>query len=565
MLTDIEIAQAARLLPIEEIADRAGIAGSLLEPYGRSKAKVRLDAIAPSAPSGSSPRPRGRFIGVTGINPTPYGEGKTVTTIGLVDALQRLGKKTIGTIRQPSLGPVFGIKGGAAGGGQSQVAPMEDINLHFTGDFHAVAAAHNLLAAMVDNHLFHGNHLKIEPKEIYCNRAIDMNDRVLRHAIFGVGPHANGITREGAFDIVAASEVMAALTLSADLMDLRARLGRIVVGRTKEKTFVTAADLKAHGAMAVLLKDAIKPNLVQTLAGSPMLVHCGPFANVAPGNSSVVADRMALALADYVVTESGFGSDCGFEKLVDLKCRGAGYGPDAEVIVASTRALKWHGGGIKKAKDRSEAKVPNPDAVRTGCANLAKHIENVRGVGCPCVVAINVFDSDSEEELAVIEQEARRHGARVARSSVHANGAAGGEQLATAVLEALQERATVEPVYEFEWDVRRKIETVAKRFYGAAGVSFSDSAQHKLDLYESLGYGKLPICIAKTPMSLSHDPKLKNRPDGFVFPVEEVRLFAGAGYILPLAGSIMTMPGLPDVPAAETIDVDADGRIRGLF
>jgi formate--tetrahydrofolate ligase len=562
MLTDIEIAQAARLHRIEEIAERAGIAEGFLEPYGRSKAKVSLDAIAPS---GAGARPRGRFIGVTGINPTPNGEGKTVTTIGLVDALQRLGKKTIGAIRQPSLGPVFGIKGGATGGGHSQVAPMEDINLHFTGDFHAVAAAHNLLAAMVDNHVFQGNRLKLEPKEIYCNRAIDMNDRVLRRVIFGIGPSANGVTREGAFDIVAASEVMAALTLSADLMDLKARLGRIIVGRTKDKTFATAADLKAHGAMTVLLKDALKPNLVQTLAGSPMLVHCGPFANVAPGNSSVVADRMALSLADYVVTESGFGSDCGFEKLVDLKCRGAGYGPDAEVIVASTRALKWHGGGIKKAKDRGEARAPNPDAIREGCANLAKHIENVRLVGCPCVVAINVFDSDTEEELLVIEQEARRHGAKVARSSVHANGAAGGEDLAKAVLEALEQPASIEPVYELEWDVRRKIETVAKKIYGAGGVSFSEPAQHRIELYESLGFGKLPICVAKTPMSLSHDPKLKNRPEGFIFPVEEVRLFAGAGYILPLAGSIMTMPGLPDVPAAESIDVDADGRIRGLF
>ena len=562
MQSDIEIAQATRLQRIEEIAERAGIAKDLLEPYGHAKAKVRLDA---TASPGSNPRGRGRFIGVTGINPTPYGEGKTVTAIGLVDALARLGKKVIGTIRQPSLGPVFGIKGGATGGGYSQVAPMEDINLHFTGDFHAVSAAHNLLAAMVDNHVFQGNRLAIEPKEIYCNRAIDMNDRVLRHVLFGVGASANGVTREGAFDIVAASEVMAALTLSTDLMDLKARLGRIIVGRTKEKKLVTAADLRAHGAMAVLLKDALKPNLVQTLAGSPMLVHCGPFANVAPGNSSVVADRMALGLADYVVTESGFGSDCGFEKLVDLKCRGAGYGPDAEVIVASTRALKWHGGGIKKAKDRSEAKVPNPDAVRAGCANLAKHIENVKMVGCPCVVAINVFDTDSEEELAVIEEEAKRHGAKVARSNVHARGGAGGEDLARAVLLALETPAEVTPLYGLGWDVKRKIEAVAKRFYGAAEVRYSDAAQQRLALYESLGYGGLPICIAKTPMSLSHDAKLKNRPEGFVFPIEEVRLFAGAGYILPLAGSIMTMPGLPEVPAAETIDVDAEGRIRGLF
>ncbi len=559
MLTDIEIGQAARLLRIEEIAERAGISGSFLEAYGPTKAKVRLDAMP------SSSKARGRFIGVTGINPTPYGEGKTVTTIGLVDALQRLGKRAMGAIRQPSLGPVFGVKGGATGGGHAQVAPMEDINLHFTGDFHAVAAAHNLLAAMVDNHLFQGNRLRLEPKEIFCRRAIDMNDRALRHVLFGVGAASNGVTREGAFDIVAASEVMAALTLAADLMDLKARLGRIIVGRTKDKTFVTAADLRAHGAMAVLLKDAIKPNLVQTLAGNPVLVHCGPFANVAPGNSSVVADRMALGLADYVVTESGFGSDCGFEKLVDLKCRGAGYGPDAEVIVASTRALKWHGGGIKKANDRAEAKVPNPQAVQVGCANLAKHIENVRAVGCPCVVAINVFDSDSEEELAVIEEEARRQGAKVARSSVHAHGGAGGEDLARAVLAALADPATVAPVYELEWDVRRKVEAVAKRFYGAAAVSFSDVAAQRAALYESLGYGKLPICIAKTPMSLSHDPKLKNRPEGFVFPVEDLRLFAGAGYILPLAGSIMTMPGLPEVPAAESIDIDADGRVHGLF
>ncbi len=559
MRTDLEIAQSVKLRPIQEIAEKAGIAEERLEPYGRFKAKVRIDA-------GGGARARGRLIGVTAMNPTPYGEGKTVTSIGLVDALNRIGKKTIGTIRQPSLGPIFGIKGGATGGGLAQVAPMDEINIHFTGDFHAVAAAHNLLAAMADNHLFQGNPLKLNPKEIYCNRTVDMNDRALRHVALGLGASSNGVTREGAFDIVAASEIMATLTLSADLMDLKARLARILIGQSRDKRFVTAGDLHASGALTLLLRDTIKPNLVQTLEGNPVLVHTGPFGNVAPGNSSVVADRLALSLADYVVTESGFGSECGYEKLVDLKCRDAGYQPSAAVVVVSTRALKWHGGGIKNPKNRDEARTPNVEAIRVGCANMAKHIENVRMTGCPCVVAINVFDSDTEDEIKVIAEEATRAGAlAAARSEVHGRGGAGGEEVAKAIVRALEETAKVEPLYPLEWDVRKKIHAVATRAYGAASVAYSDAANRRIDLYESLGYGKLPLCIAKTPSSLSHDAKLKNRPEGFVFPIEEVRLYAGAGYILPLAGSIMTMPGLPEVPAAEGMDIDADGTIRGLF
>ncbi len=563
MKSDIEIAQAAKMQPIREIAAKAGIAEEFLEYYGPYKAKVRLDA-ADRRRGGD--QARGKFIGVTGMNPTPYGEGKTVTVVGLVEALNRLGKKTIGTLRQPSLGPVFGIKGGATGGGYAQVLPMDEINLHFTGDFHAVAAAHNLMAAMADNHLFQNNRLNLDFKEIYCNRSIDMNDRVLRHMIVGLGLNANGITREGAFDIVAASEVMAALTLSTDLMDLKARMGRIIIGRTKEKRLVTASDLRAQGAMTVLLKDAIKPNLVQTLEGNPVLIHTGPFGNVAPGNSSVIADRIALATSDFVVTESGFGSECGFEKLVDLKLRGTDYAPAVEVLVVSTRALKWHGGGIKNPKDRAEAKTPNPDAVRKGCANMAKHIENVRMLGVPCVVAVNVFESDSPEELRVIEEEAKNAGAHsAAPSRVHSGGGAGGEELAKAVLAAMETPASVKPLYPLEWDIRKKIGEIATKFYGAADVSYTDAANRRIDFYESLGYGQLPICIAKTPNSLSHDAKLKNRPEGFTFPITEVRLYAGAGYILPLAGTIMTMPGLPEVPAAEAIDIDASGKITGLF
>jgi formate--tetrahydrofolate ligase len=560
MATDLEIAQKVKLRPIQEIASKARIDEDWIEPYGRYKAKVRIDA------GSAGPAARGRLVGVTAMNPTPYGEGKTVTSIGLVDALNRIGKRTIGTIRQPSLGPIFGVKGGATGGGLAQIAPMDEINIHFTGDFHAVAAAQNLLSAMVDNHLFQGNAHKLNPKEIYVNRTVDMNDRALRHVALGLGASSNGVTREGGFDIVAASEIMAALTLSADLMDLKERLSRIVVGQARDKRLVTAGDLRAAGALTVLLRETVKPNLVQTLEGNPVLVHAGPFGNVAPGNSSVIADRLALGLADYVVTESGFGSECGFEKLVDLKCRGVGYQPSAAVVVVSTRALKWHGDGIKNPKDRSEARAPNVEAIRKGCANMAKHIENVRAVGCHCVVAINVFDSDTEDEIAAIVEEARRAGAfAAARSEVHGRGGAGGEEVARAVLAALEQPAKVEPLYPLEWDIREKIHAVATQAYGAGSVTYSDAANRRIDFYEARGYGKLPLCIAKTQSSLSHDAKLKNRPQGFAFPIEEVRLYAGAGYILPIAGSVMTMPGLPEVPAAEAIDIDADGTIRGLF
>ena len=423
-----------------------------------------------------------------------------------------------------------------------------------------------MLAAFVDRHIFYGNECKIDPHRVSWRRAVDMNDRHLRNIITGLGGPTHGIPRETGFDIVAASEVMAALTLSNDLLDLKARLARIVIGRTKDGRFATAGELRAQGSMAVLLKDAIKPNLVQTLEGNPVLVHCGPFANVAPGNSSVIADRIGLANAEFVVTESGFGTECGFEKLIDLKCRDRGYNPEVGVLVVSTRALKLHGGGIKNSSDRAELKLPNPEAVRAGCPNMAKHVENVRMVGCACVVSINVFESDTEEELRVIEEEARKAGAiAVARNQGHARGGEGGEDLARAVLEALATPAKVEPLYPLEWDVRKKITAVATRFYGADGVQFSDKANEKIDLYESLGYGALPICIAKTQNSLSHDTKLKNRPTGFTFPITEVRLYAGAGYLLPLAGSIMTMPGLPEVPAAERIDVDEMGRVTGVI
>ncbi len=559
MNSDLEIARSVPLRSIPEVAERAGIPELLVEPHGRHMAKIRLE------PRALEPRAGVRVIGVTSINATPYGEGKTVTAIALVDALHRMGKSAIGTLRQPSLGPIFGTKGGATGGGRAQVVPGEDINLHFTGDLHAVSAAHNLLAAMADNHVFHGNRLDLVPREMLCTRTVDMNDRSLRDVILGIGLTPLGATREGAFDIVAASEVMAALTLATDLMDLKARLARMVVGFARDGRPVTAADLRAQGAMTVLLKDAVKPNLVQTLEGSPMLVHAGPFANVAPGNSSVVADRLARSLCDYVVTESGFGSECGFEKLVDLKCRHAGYQPNVAVLVVSTRALKWHGGALANPADREQARKPAPEAVRLGAANLAKHVDNVRAFGCPCVVAINVFESDSEDELRVVEQEGHRAGATaVVRSAGHARGGAGAQELAGAVLRALEHPAHVEPLYPLEWSLREKIHAVATKMFGARDVRYSAVARGRLDFYESHGYGGLPVCIAKTSSSLSHDPHLKNRPEGFTFPIEDARLYAGAGYVLPLAGKVLTMPGLPEVPAAEGIDIDAEGRIRGL-
>jgi len=506
--------------PIEEVAERAGLARERVEPYGRHKAKIR---------GAEAMEPRGRLVCVTAINPTPHGEGKTVTAIGLTDALVRLGTRAMATLRQPSLGPIFGVKGGATGSGGARLEPASEINLHFTGDFHAIASAQNLLAAMTDNHRFHGNALGIA--EVLCKRAIDMNDRTLR----------------GTFDIVAACETMAALALCRDRADLEARLARMIAGARADGSLVTAADLGAHGAMTALLRDAIAPNLVQTLEGNAVLVHTGPFANVATGNSSVIADRVALAHADVVVTESGFGTDCGFEKLVDLKCRGLSWAPEVAVIVVTTRAVKFHGSGD----------------LRAGFANVEKHVENVRLFGAEPVVAINVFDDDTEADLAVLEDASRACGAPVARSYVHARGGEGGEALARVVLDALTRSKRAAPIYALDATLAEKIETIATRVYGAASVSFSDVARQRLAAIQKT-HGALPVCIAKTPSSLSHDAKLLARPRGFVFPIDDARLYAGAGYVLALAGHILTMPGLPARPGAEHIGLDASGEVFGI-
>jgi formate--tetrahydrofolate ligase len=520
--------------PIVDVAESAGFPRDGVDALGRFKAKLRVAEPGPA---------RGRLVCVTSINPTPHGEGKTVTALGLTDALARLGTRALATLRQPSLGPIFGLKGGATGSGLARMVPSDEINLHFTGDFHAIAAAQNLLAAMTDNHVFHGNALGIV--DVACGRAIDMDDRALRRVVLSAGTK---LEREGAFDIVAACETMSTLSLARDLEDLERRLARTVVGARADGSPVTAADLHAHGAMAALLRDAIAPNLVQTLEGNGVLVHTGPFANVATGNSSVVADRVALAHADVVVTEAGFGTDCGFEKLVDLKCRDAGFAPEVAVVVVTTRAVRFHGAGD----------------VRRGFENVEKHVENVRLFGVTPVLAINVFGDDSEEELRALDERACAIGVPTARSEVHEKGGAGGEALARVVLEALATAKPGAPIYELAWGLRRKLETVATRVYGAAGVAFSEVAQRKLDALEARGFGALPVCIAKTPASLSHDPKLVNRPEGFTFPIEDVRLYAGAGYVLALAGHVLTMPGLPEKPGAESIGVDAAGRVVGL-
>jgi formate--tetrahydrofolate ligase len=506
--------------PIEEVADRAGIARERVEPYGRFKAKIR---------GHEDMQPRGRLVAVTAINPTPHGEGKTVTAIGLTDALVRIGTRAMATLRQPSLGPIFGVKGGATGSGGARLVPASEINLHFTGDFHAIASAQNLFAAMTDNHRFHGNALGIDV--VHARRAIDMNDRSLR----------------GTFDIVAASETMAVLALARDRADLEARLGRMIAGARADGTLLTAADLRAHGAMSALLRDAIAPNLVQTLEGNAVLVHTGPFANVATGNSSVIADRVALAHAEVVVTESGFGTDCGFEKLVDLKCRDLPWGPAVAVIVVTTRAVKFHGAGD----------------LRAGFANVEKHIENVRLFGVEPVIAINVFDDDTEGDLAALEDAARACGAWFARSDVHARGGEGGELLARIVLTALAHAERAAPIYATSAPLDQKIETIATRVYGASSVAFTDAARAELDAIGRT-HGELPVCIAKTPASLSHDPKLLARPRDFVFPIDHARLYAGAGYVLALAGNILTMPGLPAKPGAENIGLDASGEVFGI-
>jgi len=559
-LSDLEIARRAKLVRIESLGESLGLLPDELEPYGRYKAKISLQAI-----ERLKDRPPGRYVCVTGINPTPLGEGKTVVTIGLAQALRKLGKRALSTLRQPSMGPVFGIKGGATGGGYSQVVPMEEINLHFTGDFHAVAAAHNLLAALIDNHLHHGNRLGLDPERILWRRSLDLNDRALRRVRVALGGGSNGVERESGYDITAASEVMAILSLSRSPRDLKERLGRILVGVDREGRGVVASALSAQGAMAAILKDAIKPNLVQNLEGGAALIHCGPFANVAHGNNSILADLLALKLADYVVTESGFGSEMGAEKLFDIKCPVAGLVPSAAVIVCSVRALKLHGGIAITGRDTSALRRPDPAAVGRGCENLRKHIENVRTFGLPAVVAVNRFDGDTQAEIDEVIGRAGAAGATATvAADVWARGGEGGLDLARAVVRAAESGAQFRSLYSPDLSIEEKIETIARTIYGAAGVTYTDKARERIEFCRRQGLGRLPICMAKTPLSLSHDPALKGRPEGFVLPVTDIRAAAGAGYVYPLVGSIMTMPGLPSVPAAEHFDLDEEGRVGGL-
>ncbi len=554
MKTDIEIAQSAQMLPIAQVAEKAGIDVGLLEHYGRVKAKIDI------GPLRDRPR-KGKLILVTAINPTPAGEGKTTTSVGLADALSRLDKNVLLCLREPSLGPVFGVKGGAAGGGYAQVVPMEDINLHFTGDFHAIGAANNLLAAMLDNHIQQGNALGIDVKKITWRRCVDMNDRQLRSIVDGLGGRMQGVPREDGFDITVASEIMAVLCLASDLKDLKARLARIIVGYTYDDKPVTAADLKAQGAMAALLKDAIKPNLVQTLENTPALVHGGPFANIAHGCNSVSATDTALKLADYVVTEAGFGADLGAEKFLDIKCRAAGLDPSAVVIVATVKALKYNG-GVPKAELGAE----NLEALERGLPNLLKHVENITQVyGLPCVVAINRFSNDTDAELALIADKCRALGVNVALSEVWGKGGEGGVPLAEEVLRLCDQPHQFQFAYEPDLPLRDKIETIVRRVYGGAGASYAPAAAKELDRLEAMGFGSLPVCMAKTQYSLSDDPAKLGRPEGFTITVSKARVSAGAGFVVVQTGDIMTMPGLPKVPAAEKIDVDENGVISGLF
>ena len=565
MKSDIEIAQAAKMKNIKEIAEALGIDEKYLELYGNYKAKVQLGIL-----DELKSRPDGKYIDVTAITPTPLGEGKTVTTIGLSMALNKIGKKTVTCIRQPSLGPVFGIKGGAAGGGYSQVLPMEDFNLHLTGDTHAVGLAHNLLAAFLDTHLMKGNDLNIDPFSITLNRVVDINDRVLRNIIVGLGGAANGLPRETGYDITVASEVMAILALTTSLKDLRQRLGKMVVGTTYDGRPVTAEDLKVAGAMTVLLRDAIKPNLLQTVEHTPCFVHAGPFANIAHGNSSIIADLMAIKLGDYVVTESGFGADMGAEKFMDIKCRYSGLKPDAVVIVCTVRALKMHGGGFEfipgQPVNKELMEKPNIEAVVKGCSNLEKMIENMKLFGLQVVVAVNNFDSDTSEEIEAIRERAKAAGAEDAVvSKVWLKGGEGGVELAEAVVKAAEKPSKFEFLYPLDWPIKKKIETIATKIYGADGVDYLPLAEKKIELYTKQGFDKLPICMAKTHLSLSHDPNLKNRPKGFRVPIRDVRASVGAGFLYPLLGEMRTMPGLPKVPAGTKVDIDEDGNIVGLF
>ncbi len=555
MMTDLEIAQAVQMRPITEIAATAGIDEAYLEQYGRYKAKVN------SALLRESPRKNGKLILVTAITPTPAGEGKTTTTVGLADGLRKLGKNAVVALREPSLGPVFGLKGGAAGGGWAQVVPMEDINLHFTGDFHAIGAANNLLCAMVDNHIYQGNALGIDPKSIPLHRCVDMNDRQLRYTVDGIGGRVNGVPREDSWDITVASEVMAVFCLAESVADLKARLGRIIVGYTYDGAPVTASDIKAVGAMTALLRDAISPNLVQTLEGTPAFVHGGPFANIAHGCNSVIATRMALKLGDYAVTEAGFGADLGAEKFLDIKCRTAGLEPDAVVIVATVRALKMHGG-----KAKTDLGSEDLAALERGLPNLLRHVSNIRDVyGLPSVVAINRFPTDTDAELALVVQKCAELGVKAVESNAWAQGGAGARALAEEVVQLCEQPHTFRFSYALDGSIEEKLEAIATRIYRADGVAFTPAAKKQIAQLTALGFGELPVCVAKTQYSFSDNPALLGAPEGFTVTVRNVKVSAGAGFLVALTGDIMTMPGLPKRPAAENIDVDETGKIIGLF
>ena len=556
MLSDIEIAQQAKMQKITDVAAKLGIGEEDIELYGRYKAKLSMDLIRRM----EAEKP-GKLVLVTAITPTPAGEGKSTTTVGLAQGLHKIGKKVIVALREPSLGPCMGIKGGAAGGGYSQVVPMEDINLHFTGDFHAITSAHMLLSAMLDNHIQQGNALNIDPRRIVWKRVVDMNDRELRNIVVGLGGKAHGVPRQDGFDITVASEVMAILCLANGLHDLKERLSKIIVAYDYNGNPVTAGQIKAHGAMAALLKDAIKPNLVQTLENVPAIIHGGPFANIAHGCNSAMATKTCMKLADYTITEAGFGADLGAEKFFDIKCRYAGLKPDAVVIVATVRALKMHG-GVPKA----DLKTPNVEAVKAGLCNLEKHIENVKKFGVPAVVAINIFAQDTAEELEAVREHCAKHGVNVALSDVFAKGGEGGIELAKEVVDLAESgKANFKPIYELDMPLKAKIETIAKEIYGADGVNYTKEADKALKEFEDLGYGNLPICMAKTQYSFSDDQTLLGRPSGFKITIKNCRIAAGAGFVVVLTGDIMTMPGLPKVPAAEKIDVSDEGVISGLF
>lgn len=556
-LTDIEIAQQAKMQVINSIAENAGIPDQYVENYGKYKAKIDYRYLQNELKTSEE----AKLILVTAINPTPAGEGKTTTTIGLGDALTSMGKKTIIALREPSLGPVFGVKGGAAGGGYAQVIPMEDINLHFTGDFHAIGAANNLLAAMIDNHIHQGNELNIDTRRVVWRRAVDMNDRQLRHIVDGLGGKADGVVREDGFDITVASEVMAIFCLSNDITELKENLSKIIVAYTRDGEPVTAGQLKAQGAMAALLKDALKPNLVQTLEGTPAFIHGGPFANIAHGCNSVIATRMASKIADYVITEAGFGADLGAEKFIDIKCRKTGLKPSAVVVVATVKALKYNG-GVAKADLGAE----NLEALEKGIPNLLKHVENITDVfKLPAVVAINRFTTDTEAELELVKEKCKELGVNVALSEVWGKGGQGGIALAEEVLRLAEKESNLEFAYDLDKPIKEKIKAIATKLYGADDVEFSSKASKEIASFEKLGFENLPICMAKNQYSLTDDPKVLGRPTGFKITIRDITISAGAGFLVALTGDIMKMPGLPKVPAAENIDVDVDGKIKGLF